>query len=50
MKKVQTEGKSNSTAKVRWGRGLRKTRWRPGLEQLEVRQVPAVFSSGTFWP
>jgi hypothetical protein len=47
MKKVKTGGTSRSTAKARSGGDFRKTRWQPGLESLEVRQVPATFSVNT---
>src|SRR4051812_17951417 len=47
MKKEQTRGTSRSITKERSGRSLRRNRCRPGLELLEVRQTPAVFSVNT---
>ena len=47
MKKLTAGGTSRSTAKPRSGRKFRETRCQPGLESLEVRQVPATFSVNT---
>src|SRR5262245_29565344 len=46
-KKLQARETSRSIAKARPRRGLRKTRWQPELESLEVRQVPTVFVVNT---
>ena len=47
MKKEQPRGTSTPIAKERSRRRFRQTRWRPGLELLEVRQTPAVFAVNT---
>jgi hypothetical protein len=47
MKKVEAKGWARPVVKARSGRGVRTTRWRPGLEPLEVRQTPAVFTVNT---
>src|SRR5215470_10006274 len=47
MRKVQPGGTSRSTAMARSRLRFRKTRWRPGLELLEGRRTPAVFTVNT---
>jgi hypothetical protein len=47
MNKVKIRGWKKAILGARSGRGVRKTRWRPGLELLEVRQTPAVFTVNT---
>ena len=47
MKNVQREHRFNLFARARSRRGVLKTRLRPFLESLEVRQTPAVFAVNT---
>ncbi len=47
MKRFSCKDLVRATLKAHTGRALRKTRWRPGMELLEVRLTPAVFTVNT---